>query len=495
MATRAEPHEPTAVEPPKARVLQRDRYLAGVVEMQARLLATKSDALGALNDALAPLGEASGASRVYVFENDREGGRPNGLTSQRAEWCAPGITPEIDNPELQGIDLRGAFPKWWNRFEAGQRVELVASEYDELEAEYLGPQGILSLLAIPLMVEGELTGFIGFDNCSAEAPWSPMEVQLLTAAASQIGLNLDQRRARRDLLELNATLEERVTRRTEALAAKNTELTEALSSLKLAQQQLIQVEKLSGLGRMVAGVAHELRNPANYIGNNLALSVDRLGELRSTLLDLLDPSDPEGAEVVAWLEERFEGLTRMLHHGVEGVERVREIVDSLVNFARLDEADKKRFTLEDCLVRTLRVLQPKWSHAEAVTVEGDTEVELYGYPLRLSQLFMNLIDNGLDAATELRGAEAARVSVVARRVGDGIEVRIRDNGPGVAPEVREHLFDPFVTTKPVGKGTGMGLSISWSVAEELGGRLYLAEGPGPGAEFVLEAPLASEEAV
>jgi PAS domain S-box-containing protein len=215
----------------EAKILQRDRYLDGVVRMQARLLATRAEGLGALNNALAPIGEAAGADRVYIFENDRRDGGWTGTISQRAEWCAPGIEPQLDNPDLQGLDLRGLFPTWHATLEGGERVVRLERDYDELERQVLGAQAVRSLLALPLMIDDQWTGFIGFDNCHAEAEWSPSEVALLQTAASQISLNLQQRRARRELEELNASLEARVAARTTELAEKNAALEDALSSL------------------------------------------------------------------------------------------------------------------------------------------------------------------------------------------------------------------------------------------------------------------------
>jgi PAS domain S-box-containing protein len=215
----------------EAKLLQRDRYLEGLVRMQSRLLATRSDGLGAVNEALAPLGEASGADRVYVFENDRQDGEWMGTTSQRAEWCAIGIEPQLDNPDLQGIDLRGLFPLWWETLGRGDAVVRLERDFDEMERAVLGPQSVRSLLVLPLMVDEEWTGFIGFDNCRAEAEWSSAEVTLLQTAASQISLNLQQRRARRELEELNASLEARVVSRTAELADKNAALRDALGSL------------------------------------------------------------------------------------------------------------------------------------------------------------------------------------------------------------------------------------------------------------------------
>jgi two-component system chemotaxis sensor kinase CheA len=201
-------------------LFKRDKYLEGIVQMQSVLLETPSDALGALNGALRPLGEASGADRVYVFENDRIDGKWLGTTSQKAEWCASGIPPQIDSPQLQNADF-SFMPVWLETLKAGRTVIRLKKDFDDNEKEILGPQGILSLIVIPLMIDDVWTGFIGFDNCHEEAPWTDQELSLLKWAASQISLNFQQRRARRDLLEPNLTLEQKVLERTAQLAAAN----------------------------------------------------------------------------------------------------------------------------------------------------------------------------------------------------------------------------------------------------------------------------------
>jgi signal transduction histidine kinase len=483
---------PTDLASLQALVTQRDRYLQGVVDMQLRLLTIASDALGALNDALAPLGNASGADRVYVFANDMVDGAWTGTTSQAAEWCAAGIEPQIANPELQGVSFREGFPRWYEALDRGEAVIRVASAFDETEQALIAPQGILSLLVLPLTVERVMTGFIGFDNCREEYQWSAAEVSLLQAAASQIALNLEQRRARRALQELNTTLEARVASRTAELAERNDQLERALATLRRAQAELVQSEKLTGLGRMVAGVAHELRNPANYVRNNLRGVSRAVARIREGLAELIDANDPDNAKVIQWLAQEFGEANDLLGHGLEGTERIQSIVDALVNFARLDQAARKRFTLGPLLDDTLRVLHPKWSWAPAVIVEGDVHLELDGHPVKISQVLMNLLDNALYAAVEHRGMTDARVRISVRRIDGTAVIDVVDNGAGVSEAIRATIFDPFVTTKPVGTGSGMGLSICWSTAQEHQGRLELASTGPDGTTFRLTLPLPTD---
>jgi PAS domain S-box-containing protein len=178
---------------------RRERYLTALVEMQQRLLATPEggDLYG---PALAPLGQASGASRVYVFEMHHG---PDGvqLCSQRAEWCAPGVKPEIDNPELQNLPMEPILARWTEVLSRGDVIEGLVAGFPEGERALLDPQGILSLLVLPLRVQGVLAGFIGFDNVAEARTWDRLEVDLLSAAAGAISVTLERRESERALRE------------------------------------------------------------------------------------------------------------------------------------------------------------------------------------------------------------------------------------------------------------------------------------------------------
>jgi PAS domain S-box-containing protein len=182
-----------------AALARRERYLTALVELQQRLLATgPSENLHAR--LMAPLGEASGASRVYFFEAHRA---PDGnlLFSHRAEWCAPGVTPAVDNPRLQGMPLERMMPHLYELLSRGQFLSGLVRQLPAAERAVLEPQHILSVLTLPIWVQGTLAGFIGFDNCAEEREWDKLEVDLLTAATGAIALAMEQRQSARALLE------------------------------------------------------------------------------------------------------------------------------------------------------------------------------------------------------------------------------------------------------------------------------------------------------
>ncbi|QSQ21223.1 PAS domain S-box protein [Pyxidicoccus parkwayensis] len=178
---------------------RRERYLTALVEMQQRLLST-SEGGDLYGPALAPLGQASGASRVYVFEMHR-GDDGALMCSQRAEWCAPGVKPEIDNPDLQNLPMDPILTRWTDTLSRGDVIEGLVATFPEGERALLDPQGILSIVVLPMRVQGVLAGFIGFDNVVEARAWDRLEVDLLSAAAGAISVTLERRESERALRE------------------------------------------------------------------------------------------------------------------------------------------------------------------------------------------------------------------------------------------------------------------------------------------------------
>jgi two-component system, cell cycle sensor histidine kinase and response regulator CckA len=178
---------------------RRERYLSALVQMQQRLLVAQQEGKP-YKDVLEPIGRASGASRVYVFELHRSASGQL-LMSQRAEWCAPGVKPELDNPQLQGLPVEPDFKRWGELLSRGEVVSGLVRDFPEGERALLEPQGIRSLLVLPLRVNDTWAGFIGFDNCAEERQWDRLEVDLLSAAAGAISLELEHRQSESALRE------------------------------------------------------------------------------------------------------------------------------------------------------------------------------------------------------------------------------------------------------------------------------------------------------
>ncbi len=301
------------------------------------------------------------------------------------------------------------------------------------------------------------------------------------------------------LRQLAQTLEERV-------AARTADLELALTQVKQAQLQLVQSEKMSSLGQLVAGVAHEINNPINFIYGNLQPAEEYMDDLLTLVASYQThvPTPPEPvAEVIEEIDLSFlqVDLPRLISSMKLGADRIRQIVLSLRNFSRLDESEVKAVDIHDGIDSTLLILQHRLRlrNDSGLTV---TVNKAYGdLPLvechasQLNQVFMNLLSNAIDALeeqdwSETEGSHAPTIHIQTRCLDcDRIAIHIADNGPGISAAAQAQLFDPFFTTKTIGKGTGLGLSISHQlIVEKHQGQLRCQSTPGQGAEFIVELP-------
>jgi signal transduction histidine kinase len=266
---------------------------------------------------------------------------------------------------------------------------------------------------------------------------------------------------------------------------------------------------MSSLGQLVAGVAHEINNPVNFIYGNLTYTY----EYAKDLLDLvhlyqqhyLNPP----AEIQAELERiepdfLMEDLSKVLSSMKIGADRIRQIVLSLRNFSRLDESEMKSVDIHEGIDSTLLILQSRL-HSDRVWKEtGNRDIQViqeYGslpliecYAGQLNQVFMNILTNAIDALEDMMKQELGDfipTIKISTEVLDGnqVMIKITDNGPGMTEEVKKKLFDPFFTTKSIGKGTGLGMAISYQIIEKHGGKLWYESEPGKGAEFLIQIPV------
>jgi two-component system NtrC family sensor kinase len=276
------------------------------------------------------------------------------------------------------------------------------------------------------------------------------------------------------------------------LERRNSELHETNVRLERLQAQIVQSEKMASLGQLAAGIAHELNNPSGFIYGNMQM----LGECVLGLERLLAfyegvrLSPEEGAALRALKDEvDYEHTLNDLHSIIidcrEGAERIRDVVQNLRTFSRLDEAEFKKVDIHDGLESTLRLLSRFFSSG-AVTLRRE-----YGrlppvdcYAGQLNQVWMNLLAN---AAHAVKCGGVVSVSTEGR--GDSVIVRIRDTGCGIAPENLPRIFDPFFTTKPVGEGTGLGLSVTYAIIERHGGAIEVESRHGEGTVFTVTIPV------
>lgn len=278
----------------------------------------------------------------------------------------------------------------------------------------------------------------------------------------------------------------------EALEAKHAELAEAHDALQRTQAQLVQAEKMASLGRLVAGVAHELNNPISFVLGN-AHAMQRYGRHLGEYLNAVHAEAASPAvqalrkrlridAILADLPSLIEGL-------MEGAERSAAIVDGLKRFSATDRGGAERFDLADAVRRSAHwVEKAAPAHVQLLLDAPDAPVMLCGAAGRIQQVLINLVQNAVDATAH---HPAPRVSVRLTEADGWAKVTVSDNGPGLSPEVQQRLFEPFFTTKPVGEGTGLGLSISFGIVEQHGGQLLADNAPEGGARFTLRLPLAN----
>lgn len=278
----------------------------------------------------------------------------------------------------------------------------------------------------------------------------------------------------------------------EALEAKHAELAEAHDALQRTQAQLVQAEKMASLGRLVAGVAHELNNPISFVLGN-AHAMQRYGRHLGEYLNAVHAEAASPAvqalrkrlridAIVADLPSLIEGL-------MEGAERSAAIVDGLKRFSATDRGGAERFDLADAVRRSAHwVEKAAPAHVQLLLDAPDAPVMLCGAAGRIQQVLINLVQNAVDATAH---HPAPRVSVRLTEADGWATVTVADNGAGLSPEVQQRLFEPFFTTKPVGEGTGLGLSISFGIVEQHGGQLLADNAPEGGARFTLRLPLAN----
>ncbi len=423
------------------------RYLRAAAEITSRLLA-EPDPLGSVGPMLRMLGETAGASRCYWFENTKlADGRL--ACSQRAEWCAPGVSEEIHNPELQNLPYESFSPDWQPRLEKGEPLSITRAEFPEAVRPILESQNSQGLLLIPMTVERRFAGFIGFDDCVGRGTWGAEEIDLLKAATDSFC----------HALERHAAEEER--RRLEA--------------------QVQHAQKLESLGVMAGGIAHDFNNLLVAILGNAGLALSEL------------PPDSPAHETVRDIEtaaQRAAELTRqLLAYSGKG----RFVVLPLDLNAIVDEMTH----LFEVTVSKKAILRYDLSPG-IPAVEGDAT--------QLRQVIMNLILNASEALGDHGGTVAISTGVVVLGHGDLARipageqlsagtyayVEVADTGSGMSPQTRDRIFEPFFTTKFTGRG--LGLAAVLGIVRGHRGTIQVESQVGNGSRFRVLLPAADEPA-
>lgn len=368
-----------------------------------------------------------------------------------------------------------------------------ATTLDQTLQALLNAWDMTAQLLVPVETRsGQLAAIV----CGHSQPrcWQADELRLLQVITTQIAIAMDQ-------VELHAQTRAAAT----AAQTKAEQLAATLADLRKTQLQLIQSEKMSSLGHLVAGIAHEINNPINFIHGNL-IYADNYFQTLKQLIQLYQHHCPEPASVLqAYVEEIdlafiLDDFSKLLTSMQMGTKRIREIVLSLRNFARLDEVGLKPVDLHEGINSTLLILQGRlkskgvWTGIQVQKHFGDLPL-VECHASQINQVFMNVLSNAIDALSD---RPDPRLITITTAVGkstiipdrDVVTITIQDNGCGMPEAVRQRIFDPFFTTKPVGKGTGLGLSISYQIiVEKHQGWIGCDSTLGKGTTFTIELPI------
>ncbi|MFB2879084.1 GAF domain-containing protein [Floridanema aerugineum] len=380
--------------------------------------------------------------------------------------------------------------------------DIFASNIPSCYSEFLQSINVRSNLIVPIRMGDILWGLLIVHQCQSPRVWLATEIDLLQQLAARAAIAIQQ-----------AQLYQQTRNSAELEQAKAKQLELVLLDLQKTQAQLIQTEKMSSLGQLVAGVAHEINNPVNFIFGNLTYASDYchdLLELLQLYIKHYPQPHPEIQEKTEEIDVEFlaNDLPKLLNSMKVGADRIRQLVLSLRNFSRLDESDIKPVDIHEGIDSTLMILQhrlkPKAGHSGIQIIKNYDNLPLVEcYAGQLNQVFMNLLSNAIDALeaksrtqeqTEPINSENSdqpKIEIKTKICQNNlVKIKISDNALGIPPHVKSRIFDPFFTTKEPGKGTGLGLAISYQIiVHKHGGKLKCSSQPGVGTEFSLEIPI------
>ncbi len=465
-----------------AAVLKTSQSLSSEIELD-RLLAT------VLHTAL----ETAGADRGVL------------LMPQENQWFVEAIASVDRAPQVKSIalfnftELPQAVIRTVKRHLEPVVIDHAATDPMLVNDAYISRHAIKSLLCAPILRRGQLVALLYLENRMTVGAFTGDRVKTLQMIAAQAAISIVNARLYQQIEQHSQTLEIAVNQQTQELCQKAGDLEQTLINLKETQSKLIQSEKMSALSQLVGGIAHEINNPINFIHGNLE-------HAKSYVTDLLN--------IIALYRQRYPQVDAVIQSAIEEVDlefiqkdslrlfesmqtgsrRISQIILDLRNFSRLDEAELKTVDLCAGLESTLGLLQHRTvgdATRPAIQILKEYgEIPLVTcYAGQLNQVFFNLFNNAIDALQKQPVKPLPIISISTQPLGDTVQIRIADNGHGVPTAIKDRIFEPFFTTKPVGDGTGLGLSVSYTILKRHGGIIRCHSHVGVSTEMIIELPV------
>ncbi|MDJ1182974.1 trifunctional serine/threonine-protein kinase/ATP-binding protein/sensor histidine kinase [Roseofilum casamattae] len=372
-------------------------------------------------------------------------------------------------------------------------------------AQFLGDRYIIdrqprSVLCMPMSRQGKLIGILYLENNATIGVFTRDRIEMLELIAGQAAISLENARLYQQIERYSQTLEAEVERKTKDLHNKANALEATLEQLQRTQAQLIHSEKMSSLGQLVAGIAHEINNPINFICGNLNHAQNYV----ENIVDLLKDYQQEYPKSSTSIQQKsenididfvLEDITKILESMQVGSERIQQVVLSLRDFSRLDESEIKTVDIHSGINSTLLILGHRFQPNDRqpgiqLIQEYDRLPKITCCPSQLNQVFLNIISNGLDALREHSPNDPNPVLKISTKMLENNQIKliVFNTGSSIPPSIQDRIFDPFFTTKPVGRGTGLGLFVSYSIIQNHGGSISVRSQPGEGTQFEIVLP-------
>ncbi|QDT09284.1 ATP-binding protein [Stieleria marina] len=421
--------------------IQRCNDILAAVGFASSLFLQSANWQDALENALQQLGQATRANRAYFFENHlRDDG--DVLTSQLAEWAAPGIQPQIDNEALQNLSYQElGLLRWVDVMNDRKPIHGLISSFPKAEQAILESQDIQSLIAMPVFSQGQLVGFLGFDDCESLREWSRAEFDALFAAAVALGAAIDRQHL---------------------------------------EHQIHFSQKMEAIGRLASGIAHDFNNSLQAI-----VGLTQVAKLKIKGQDSVQGN----LDGVLLATDRAHGLTRQL-----------------LSFSRKQASHQKNVNLGQVCESVVTMAKPVLDGRAEISVSTASPPPVVFVDESLvSQVILNMCLNARDAVPSggVIQVRCGRELLSKKRLdlypeiepGEFAVVEVRDNGCGMSPEVQDRIFEPFFTTKAVGEGTGLGLSVAYGTVQQFGGFIEVTSELGDGTEFRVYIPIATDQEI